>query len=260
MSYSGKNVLITGGAYGIGKSFSEYFATKGANVFIVDIDKDKLDTCVNEIKANNGNAVGYASDISKMENIDTILNDLNEKGLNIDTLINNVGIGHYSLYHETSWERLQLIVDVNVKATMYLVYKVLPGMLERDSGTIINLSSTGAFCGAYKSAAYTATKAFMTNFTEALDMEVANTNVRTLTAHPGATDTNFWEDAQTKNSPQYGNVKLMTPDETVGEFMEAYESGKASIIAGWQNRLMVFAAKFVPRELLKRMALKKYGG
>lgn len=258
MDFNKKNVLLTGAAHGIGTAFAKYFAERGARLVLIDIDKENLDKVVKDLPTKNGNHIVFIKDISKIEERLSIFEYFKTENLQLDVLVNNVGVGYCSNFVDTDWARIEKVIDVNVKGGSHFIWLFLPQMLKRNEGVIINLSSTGAFCGANRSAAYTGSKAYVTNFTEAIDMEVHGTNVKVLTAHPGATATNFWEDAGTTKMAFYKTVKMMSPEDTVGEFMAALESGKKFIIAGWRNRLMVFLAKFVPRELLKNMAINKY--
>ena len=255
--YTGKFILITGAAHGIGTAFAHYFASRNGHLLLLDIETERLAQVTDKLPNKERHRM-LAVDIGKLDQCQALFDELQDEGVFVEVLVNNVGIGHYSSFSETSWERLERIIDVNIKGTTFLTWLFLPSMLNRDVGTIINLSSTGAFFGALKSTVYTATKAYVSNFTEGLDVELMGSGVKTLTAHPGATDTHFWEDAGTINAKYYHRVKKMPPEATVDEFMRALDSGSASIIAGWQNRLMVFLAKFVPRPVLKRMAVKKY--
>lgn len=258
MDFKNKNVLITGAASGVGKAFAKYFSNRGARLVLVDIDNENLNKLIETLNRGNEGHISFNKDTSSMDDRKSIYDDLKSKNIEIDILVNNVGIGYWSNLTETPWEKIESVIDVNIKGTTHMVWMFLPQMLKKNSGLIINLSSTGAFCGANKAAVYTGSKAYVTNFTEAIDMELSGTGVRTLTAHPGATDTNFWIANDTINSDYYHKIKKMSAEVTVEEFMAALEKGKTSIIAGRKNRAMVFIAKFIPRALLKKMAVKKY--
>ncbi len=259
MDFSKTNVLLTGAAHGIGAAFAKYFADRGACLVLVDIDEENLEIIMRTLPVKNGDHISLVKDLSKSDERQSIFDYFQAENIELDVLVNNVGIGYYSNFHETPWERIERVIDVNVKGTSHLVWLFLPQMVRRNRGVIINVSSTGAFCGANRSAAYTGSKAYVTNFTEAIDMELFATKVQTLTAHPGATDTNFWKDAGTTEMNFYKTVKMMSAEATVEEFVDALMRGKAFVIAGWRNRLMVFISKFVPRSLLKKEAAKKYG-
>lgn len=258
IDFNEKNVLITGAAHGIGTAFARYFAERGARLILIDVDNENLEKVAGDLPVKKDKHINLVKDLSKNEERKSIYDYLQAENIDLDVLVNNVGIGYCNNFYEASWKRIERVIDINVKGTTHLVWLFLPQMVKRNSGIIINVSSTGAFCGANRSAAYTGSKAYVTNFTEALDMELFGTDVQTLAAHPGATDTNFWEDAGTTKMAFYKTVKMMSPEDTVEEFMKALSKGKPFIIAGWRNRLMVFLSKFVPRKMLKKLAIAKY--
>lgn len=258
MEVKGKTVLITGAAHGIGKSFAKSFYKRGARLILVDIDGGELKRVFSEITGDKGWHIFFVKDLASHKERQSIYDDLQAKNIAVDILVNNVGIGYRGYVADTSWDRLERVIDVNVKGTTHLIWLFLPQMKKRGTGGIINLSSTGAFCGADVGSVYTGTKAYITNFTEGLSMELYGTNIRAMAAHPGATDTRFWEASGWKNSEYNKRIKMMSPDDTAEEFIKAFIQKKAFIIAGSRNRRMVFLSKFIPRETLKKMAVKKY--
>lgn len=258
MDFKGKTVLITGAANGIGKGFSKAFYKRGARLILVDINGEELKKVFNEITGNKGPHVFLIKDLSSQQERQSIYDDLQSKNIEVDILVNNVGIGYRGYVSDIPWEKLERVINVNVKGTTHLIWLFLPQMKKRGSGGIINLSSTGAFLGANVGSVYTGTKAFVTNFTEGLSMELYGTGVQAMAAHPGATDTKFWEASGWANSDYNKKIKMMSPDDTAEEFIKAFSKKKCFIIAGGRNRRMVFLAHFIPREILKKMAVKKY--
>ena len=254
-------VLITGAAHGIGTGFVRRFLREGARLIVVDIDAVGLGKVFREVlEGNETRHRMYVVDLSVEAERKRLHQRLEADGIELDVLVNNAGIGYRSNLIDTPWEKLQKILEVDVIAPTQLIYMFLPGMKKRNRGAIINLSSTGAFCGANQACVYTGGKAYIMNFTEGLDMELFGTNVRVISAHPGATDTNFWDASGWANS-QYNKPH----SHDVGrrhvaneEFVDALVAGRKRHIAGLKNRLMVFVAGFVPREMLKRMAVSKY--
>lgn len=250
-------VLVTGAAHGIGTGFARRFQKEGAKQVLVDIDGPGLEKVRQELGGGD-QVVTYEMDLSSKAERERLYNELNAKGIVIDVLVNNMGVGYRSDLVDTKWEKIQQIFDVDVIAPTHLIWLWLPEMKKRNSGAIINLSSTGAFCGANTACVYTGGKAYIMNFTEGLDMELFGTGVRVISAHPGATDTKFWNASGWENSDYNKRIKMMSGDDTANEFVDALLAGKKQHIAGLRNRIMVFASKFVPREMLKRMAVQKY--
>jgi len=258
MDLKGKTVLITGAAHGIGKSFAKSFYKRGARLVLVDIDGEELKKVFAEVTGNKGPHIFMIKDLASHKDRQSIFDELQAKNVEVEVLVNNIGIGYRGYVSDTPWEKLERVIDVNVKGTTHLTWLFLPQMKKRKSGGIINLSSTGAFCGADVGSVYTGTKAYVSNFTEGLSMELYDTGVQATAAHPGATDTNFWKASGWANSDYNVKIKKMSPEDTAEEFIRAFCEKKAFIIAGRRNRQMVFLAKFIPRELLKRMAIRKY--
>lgn len=258
MDFNGKTVLITGAANGIGKGFAKSFYKRGARLILVDVNGEELKKVFNEITGDKESHLFLVKDLSKYQERQSIYDALQSKNIEVDILVNNVGIGYRGYVTDTSWEALERVIDVNVKGTTHLVWLFLPQMKKRRSGGIINLSSTGAFLGANVGSVYTGTKAFVTNFTEGLSIELYDTGVQAIAAHPGATDTKFWEASGWANSDYNKKIKMMSPDDTAEEFIKAFSRKKSFIIAGGRNRRMVFLSKFIPREILKKMSVLKY--
>jgi short-subunit dehydrogenase len=252
-------VLVTGAAHGIGTGFVRRFLRQGARLILVDVDAGGLERVFKE-EAGGGEARHrrYVVDLSSAAERERLFQTLASDGIELDVLVNNAGIGYRSDLVDTPWPTLLKIIEVDVIAPTHLIRMFLPGMKARRRGAIINLSSTGAFCGANQACVYTGGKAYVMNFTEGLDMELYGSGVRVISAHPGATDTNFWQASGWANSNYNARIKMMSGDATANEFVDALVGGRKRHIAGLRNRLMVFFAGFIPREMLKKMAVAKY--
>lgn len=252
-------VLITGAAHGIGTGFVRRFVREGAKLILVDVDDVSLNSVFEDVAG--GARAGHrksVADLSVPAERERLARELTAEGIEVDVLVNNAGIGYRSDLVETPWETLRKILEVDVIAPTHLIWMFLPGMKKRRRGAIINLSSTGAFCGANQACVYTGGKAYVMNFTEGLDMELYGSGVRVISAHPGATDTNFWAASGWANSRYNKRIRMMSGEETADEFVDALVAGRKRHIAGLRNRLMVFFAGFIPRETLKKMAVSKY--
>jgi len=258
MDFRKKVVLITGAAHGIGEAFARSFYKRGARLILVDVNEEKLKKVFSTITADKGEHLYLVKDLADYEQRQSIYDDLKARNIEIDVLVNNVGIGYRGYLCDTPWKKIENVIDVNIKSTVHLTWLFLPQMKKKNNGGVINVSSTGAFCGADVGSVYTGTKAFITNFTEGLSMELFDTGVQATAAHPGATDTNFWAASGWVDSSYNKKIKMMSPEDTADEFIRAFSRKKASIIAGRRNRRMVFLSKFIPREMLKRMAVNKY--
>jgi uncharacterized protein len=252
-------VLITGAAHGIGTGFVRRFLRENARLILVDVDQDGLDKVFREVLGDNSERHRkYRVDLTAASERENLIRELTANGIELDVLVNNAGIGYRSDLVDTPWEKIINIINVDIIALTHLTWMVLPGMKKRGRGAIINLSSTGAFCGANQACVYTGGKAYVMNFTEGLDMELYGSGVRVISAHPGATDTNFWDASGWAHSAYNKRARMMSGDDAANEFVDALVGGRKQHIAGLKNRMMVFIAGFVPREMLKRMAVQKY--
>ncbi|MDY6863078.1 MAG: SDR family NAD(P)-dependent oxidoreductase, partial [Thermodesulfobacteriota bacterium] len=191
-------------------------------------------------------------------NREAIFSSLEEKGLSIDILINNVGIGYWRYFQDTPWEKLEHIINTNVKCITHMTKLAIASMLERNSGHIVNLSSTAAFIGSPNAVCYSATKAYIHIFSETLAMELKNSGVKVLCVFPGATTTHFWEVALMTDSKYDKKVRKMTAEEVAKEIILAIKRGKSRLITGRKNKFSMLIAKFLPRELLNKVALKRF--
>lgn len=182
-----------------------------------------------------------------------------EKGFQVDILVNNVSVGYWKYFKDTSQKKWEEIIDVNVKCITQMTQLFLPDMLKRNSGHIVNLSSTAAFIGVPNSVCYCATKAYTRAFSEALSMELSNSKIHVLTVNPGATDTHFWEYAKMTGSGYDDRVDKMTSEEVAKETLNALKAGKSEVTTGFKNKLNMLVVKLAPRNWIKKVALHRFG-
>lgn len=258
ISLKGKNAVITGAAYGIGASLAKLLAREGCNLFLIDIDGAKLKETGMSIRKEGIEPILIIKDLSLSANREEIISILEERDFNVDVLINNVGIGYWRYLRDTPWNKLEQIIDTNVKCMTHMTKLVLSGMLKRNFGYIVNLSSTAAFIGSPNGVCYSATKAYIRIFSETFDMELKGTGVKVLCVFVGATRTHFWQFAMMEGGKYDAKISKMTAEEVAEETILAIKSGKSSVVTGKKNKFNMLIAKFLPRELLKQVALKRF--
>ncbi len=185
----GKNVIITGGSSGIGKALAIGFAQEGANVIIVGRDEAKLKSTT-ELILNQGNKCRYAiADVSKFNSINEAVQKLLAELGTIHVLINNAGLSRMKTYAKMPVELIDTLVDTNIKGVMYTTLAVLPSMVEKQEGVIINTSSIASINYASYMVAYSTTKAAVNAFTESLAQEVKSKKVTVNAILPSFVDT-----------------------------------------------------------------------
>ena len=185
---------------------------------------------------------------------------LDQMGFDIDILINNAGIGHWKHFQERTRENLDRIIDLNVKGTTHLTRLVLPRLLSKHSGQIVNISSTAGFIGSPYGVCYAATKSYIRSFSDSLAMELRDSGVSVSCVFPGATATDFWGAAGMKGSFYDTKVNKMTTEAVAAETLLAIKVNKSEVVIGLRNKLNILIACHAPRWLLKRAAVKRFEG
>ena len=187
MRFENKTVIVTGASAGIGRATAIKFATEGANVVIVDINEELLLAVKAEIEALGGKATAYVGDVSDEARVHEIT-DLTVKEFGgVDILINNAGIWRGAEYFvNTASSEWKKYIDVNILGLMYFTQAVLPSMLERGYGRIINLASVAGVYGNAKMAHYSMTKGAVIAFTKALAKEVSDKGITVNAVSPGS--------------------------------------------------------------------------
>ncbi len=178
-------VLLTGGSRGLGPIVAEALAKRGANIALAARSKSGLDDVATRLRKIGVNTLVMPVDISQEQQREKLVADVLEEFGKIDMLINNAGLETEGAYTELSWASIKNTVEVNLLAPMALTHLVLPGMLERKAGHIVNIASIAAKSGAPYAATYSGTKAGLAEWTRALRLELADTGVHFSTIFPG---------------------------------------------------------------------------
>lgn len=255
--WKGKTALITGASYGIGEAFARRLATDNANLILTARSVDRLNALAEKLHSDHGVKVDViAADLADPSAPQEIFRETGRRGLTVDLLINNAGFGAAADFVDLPLARELEMIQVNVTALVALTHFYLPAMIERRSGAIIQLSSTAAFQGLPYMANYAATKAFILNFSEGLWSECRGFGVRVMALCPGATATNFQLVAGT--SPFRNPQKMRTSEEVVEAGLNALAQGRSFVVSGTNNKLMVFAERFFPRQVITGMAAKLF--
>ena len=188
MDLSGKHVVITGGSRGIGAAMARAFALKGARLTLVARSEDSLRSVAAEVM---GAAV--VADLSDESVVDTLVERIEREHGPIDVLVNNAGLDTSTPYAVEDPREIRAVARLNLETPMLLTRHVLPGMIERNSGHLVFVSSLAGTAGFPGMSAYCGTKAGIFNFTQALRRELKSTNVNITVLSPGPVDTQMWD-------------------------------------------------------------------
>ena len=239
--------LITGASAGLGVDFARQLAASGQRLVLAARRKNRLD----QLAAELGNARAVGIDLGEPGAADRLVADLAAHGEHVDLLVNNAGFGLTGRFAELDGKRQRQMIELNCGALVDLAHAVLPGMIGRKSGAILNVASTAAFQPGPGMAVYFATKAFVLSFSEALHEEVKGQGVKVSALCPGPTATEFGEIAGF--GPSNASSKLAAASgPVVGAGLEGLERNQAVVIPGAINKATAQAHRFLPRAVVRR--------
>jgi len=248
-----KTALITGASSGIGLEFARLFAEGGYDVVLVARTESKLKALAEELSAKHGvRALAVAADLADPAASRGLVERLKAEGVQVEVLVNNAGYASYGAFAETDLDAELKMIQVNIATLTALTKAVLPGMLERKSGRILNVASTAAFQPGPLMAVYYATKAYVLSFSEALANETQGTGVSVTCLCPGPTKTGFQERARMQDS-RLVQGEIMDVQTVAQAGYSALMSKKRIVIPGRQNQLLAFATRLLPRSLVTRL-------
>lgn len=183
--------LVTGASSGIGWAAARALAAHGFRVAVTARRRHRLDRLVAEVSGAGGEAAAFPADLARPEEREWVVEAVRRHWGRIDVLVNNAGFGHYGPTAEVPWELADRMLAVNIEAVVHLTRLVLPEMLARRSGHIINVASVAGDLVVPPSVLYSATKAFVQAFTEGLYRELRGSGVRVSVVNPGPVRTEF---------------------------------------------------------------------
>ena len=212
-------VWVVGASRGIGKEIAKQFASIGCEVCLSGRSARELESVVKEITHSGGRAYPFPCNISSPRTIlATVVRIKNRVG-DIDILVNNAGITVFKSFLDTSLSEFHQIVSTNLEGQIACIKAILPSMVKRKKGWIINIHSNAAIKTFKGSAAYTATKAGMHGLSKVLREELRPFRVKVINVLPGATDTAMWSDADRKHFSK----RMMTPKGVAEAVLAAYQ-------------------------------------
>jgi len=201
--FSGKTVLITGGARGIGRAIARAFVHAGAEVALADCLLDQAEVTADELRRESGGrAQAFAADVTDLDQVMQLRNDVLRTFGQIDVLVNNAGWDRLAPFLKTTPELWDRVLAINFRGVIHTCYAVLPHMVERKQGAIVNLSSDSARVGSLGEAVYAGSKAAIIAFSKTLAREHARDNIRVNVVCPGLVDTPLLEEMQREEFPR----------------------------------------------------------
>lgn len=251
-----QTALITGASTGIGRALAREFALDGYDVVLVARRADVLRRVADELRALTMVKVStIALDLAAPNGGAMLVDELTRGEARIDVVVNNAGFGLIGPVAELPLDRQLAMIQLNVTTLVELTRCLLPGMLERETGGVLNVASTAAFQPGPLMSVYYATKAFVLSFTEGLAEEVAGRDLRVSCLCPGPTATEFAERAEMTTTPLFTGA-VMDVDRVAREGFAGWKAGRVVVVPGFINRRGTWVARLAPRALVRRVVKK----
>ncbi|PTL85978.1 short-chain dehydrogenase [Vitiosangium sp. GDMCC 1.1324] len=251
-------MLITGASSGIGRELARQLARRARTLVLVARREERLEAVRDELLQHNPTlgVMVERCDLAHVEEVDSLLDSLHRHLVRVDVLVNNAGLGDYSLYEQESWSRIHQMLQVNVTAPLLLIHRLMRRMVEHGRGGILNISSGVARTFVPGMSVYAATKYFLDGFTESLRLELHGTGVVVTQVAPGPVDTEFRDVAGSRERagrpPKWMRISAA---QCAREAIEGFERGAPLVYPGLAYRWMMRLSSLMPRGVLRASGL-----
>jgi uncharacterized protein len=254
-AYADRWALITGASSGIGAEFARRLAAHGMHLVLTARRKELLEKLAEELHTRHGTKTEIVvCDLSDSAEPQRLCDTIAAKGIQIELLVNNAGFGWVGTVDETDVTRMRHLIQLNIGAMTELAFRLLPAMLERGHGGVINVSSVAGFQPVAYMPVYSASKAFSLHFSEALWAECRDRGVTVTALCPGTTQTDFFDVA---NVPGWlKKHQFSTPEQVVKAALKALERGKQFVIPGWKNWLITSSVRIARRKMVVLQSMR----
>lgn len=248
-----ETVLITGASSGIGRELAKCFAADGSRLILLARNEEALRKLAEELSQSyKAKSEVLPADLADSQSPLRVFEHLQRTGTQLDVLVNNAGFGAVGHFSELPVQRQLDMLQVNITALTHLTRLVLPGMVERRRGGILNVASTAGFQPGPLMAVYYATKAYVLSFSEAIAEELKGTGVTVTASCPGPTLTNFAEASNAKSSRLFMR-SAMSAEKVARLGHDAFRKGKVVAVAGIRNWLLSSSVRISPRFVVRKV-------
>ena len=251
--------LVTGASSGIGEAIARELAKRGHGVTLVARREDRLTKLADELKPSGMRVEVIACDVSDPDARQRMIDAIAQRGLDVEVLVNNAGYGSGGPFHELDKEKEVQMVRTNCEAVLHLCAEYVPQMVERGRGAILNLGSTAGEQPLPRQATYSATKAFVNTFSDALYGELGGTGVSVTSARPGPVTTEFGDVASISDELfSLPDVAIKTAEEVAEACVKAMERGKRTVGPGAVAAFSTIGGRLMPRSVLVPFLRRMY--
>lgn len=251
-----KTLLITGASSGIGQALALRFARAAALLLLVARRADRLDALADRIAADGPRPHVIPADLTEAGACARVLDEARRLAGRVDGLVNNAGVGEYGPFAGQDPDALEAMMRLNMLALVRLTRGVLPDMLARRAGHILNIASTAAFQPTPHMAVYGATKAFVLSFSMAVWHEVRRRGVHVTCVCPGPVNTEFFDRGGFESRRNDFARGAHEPEQIAEAALAALSAGRAARIPGVRNKLGAFLQRFAPLRTTTQVAAK----
>ena len=256
MQLDGCQVLITGASAGIGREFARQLAQRASALVLVARREQRLTQLRAELSALRPTlrVEIHVTDLSKRSAVEELVGWMSRQNLAVDLLINNAGLGDMGGFATSDPDRVDRMMQVNVAALTQLTRGLLPGMIERAHGAILNVSSSAGFLPIPNFAVYAASKAYVTSFSEALRGELHGTGVQVSALCPGPVRTEFQDVARRKTAgptPREPDLSYVPVEKVVADALKGIERNRPLVIPGAVMKFGMFLVRLTPLAILR---------
>jgi uncharacterized protein len=248
--------LITGASRGLGMAFARALAERHCNLVLVARSAEPLHALANELRRfSSVSVIALQADLSFPGAGQVLAEQVSKDEIPIDLLVNNAGFGLRGEFRGLSIRQQLEMLRLNNQAIVELTYSLLPRMLDRRQKGIINISSTGGFQPIPFASVYSATKAFLTAFSLALEQELRSAGVAVVTVCPGRLQKNGNDESDHRTRGKWAGI-YQSPEEVVEDALQVLANGGGLTVPGALNKFSVFAQRLMPRSLVPRLIAK----
>jgi uncharacterized protein len=243
--------LVTGASGGIGAEVARELAKKGHDLVLVARNTTSLDALAAELSSKHSvSAQTITADLGKPGAGHKLAEELASRGLSVDVLINNAGYADFGNLWEADAAKIDGMLVLNMATLTELMHDLLPGMVSRKRGRVMNVASTAAFMPGPLMSTYYATKAYVLSLSEGVAEELKGTGVTVTALCPGPTATGFVAKAEMESSKLFKGGKTMSPTKVAEIGVSGMLAGKTVVITGSKNKMQALTPKFLPRRFV----------
>jgi short-subunit dehydrogenase len=259
-SFRGMGCLVTGASSGIGREIARILAAQGARVVVSARRKERLDALAAELSGASGaEVVPVVADLAEDGAAEALATEAERRLGAVDVLVSNAGFSVPGPFVRSDVERTLRLVRVNMVAPVLLARRLLPGMVTRDRGGILTVSSVAGFQASPYQAAYAGSKAFLLVFSDCLHQEVKHTNVAITALCPGVTDTEFFDAAGFRTTTGFLQRRASAA-KVARKGVRGLQRGRMDVVPGPLNKALVWVQRIVTRRFAASVSRRLMGG